>query len=121
MNYLVIHEHYWENDRHEKGNPEHSSILYVSKNREDAYMRAEQLVALARSARANMEEAMDIIAKETGINRPDTSAFNDQIYLAEAEDAEGMQQNDAAIMHIMAMAFASPEMLSEMMLADMRK
>ena len=121
MNYLVIHEHYWENDKHEKGDPEHSSILYVSKNREDAYMRAEQLVALARSARANMEEAMDIIARVTGINRPDTSAFNDQIYLAEAEDTEGIQQNEAEIMHIMTMAFASPEMLSEMMLADMRK
>ena len=53
MNYLVIHEHHWENDRHGKGNPEHSSILCVSKNREDAYMRAEQPVDLARSARAN--------------------------------------------------------------------
>ena len=64
---------------------------------------------------------MDIIARVTGIDRPDTSAFNDQIYLAEAEDTEGIQQNDAAIMHIMTMAFASPEMLSEMMLADMKK
>ena len=121
MNYLVIHEHHWENDRHGKGNPEHSSIPCVSKNREDAYMRAEQPVDLARSARANMEEALDIIARVTGIDRPDTSAFNDQIYLAEAEDTEGIQQNDAAIMHIMTMALASPEMLSEMMLADMKK
>lgn len=119
MNYLVIHEHYWESDRQEKGNPEHSSILYVSKNRQDAYMRAEQLVALARSARANMEAALDIIARVTG-NRLDTSAFNDQIYLAEAEDTEDIQQNEAEVMHIMAMASASPEMLSEMMLADMR-
>lgn len=116
MNYLVIHEHYWENDKREKGNPEHSKILYASKDREDAYRQAEQLVALARKARANMEAALDIIAKVTG-SRPDTGMFNDQIYLAETDDIEDIHQDEAEVMHIMAVASASPEMLSENMLA----